>query len=347
MPDLSGKLLHWYHKNKRDLPWRNTRNPYLVWLSEIILQQTRVDQGLPYYLRFAENYPTVIHLARADEKEVMKLWQGLGYYSRARNLHAAAKYIANELKGVFPKNYNEILKLKGVGPYTAGAISSFAFGEAQPVVDGNVYRVLARYFGIKTPIDSPKGQKEFLSLAKEVLDKKDPGTHNQAIMEFGARQCVPQNPDCAHCPLNDSCFAFAKKKVKLLPLKAGKTKVRDRHFYYLVIRNKKKVLLHHRKGKDIWHGLFDFPLIEMDKRISAEKIIAGKELKQFTGKNAFVVRTVSPVMKHVLSHQHIYATFIEIETKSAVKDKRFIPVNEKDLEQYAIPRLIDRYLRSK
>lgn len=343
MSRFSGKIINWYQKNKRDLPWRKTRNPYLVWLSEIILQQTRVDQGMPYYLAFAKKYPTVKHLAKADEKEVMKLWQGLGYYSRARNLHFTAKYITTELNGKFPETYEEILKLKGVGQYTASAISSFVFDEAQAVVDGNVFRVLARYFGIKTPIDSSQGKKEFYELANELLDKKDPGTFNQAIMEFGAMQCIPKNPDCSKCPLNDSCFALSKKKVDEFPVKDKKTKVRDRHFNYLVIRHQSSVLLNHRKGKDIWNGLYDFPLIESAKAMKTEKLFSSKEFKTLLGKNKFNIRTISPIFKHVLSHQNIFAKFIELETKTVLKNKKFISAKEKDLRKYAVPRLLEKY----
>src|ERR1051325_11203457 len=274
--DFSAGIAAWYKANKRDLPWRNVRDPYLIWLSEIILQQTRVEQGLPYYFRFAEKYPTVHHLAKAKEAEVMKLWQGLGYYSRARNLHAAAKHIAFELNGKFPATFHEVLRLKGVGTYTAAAIASFAYGEAQAVVDGNVYRLLSRYFGIKAPIDSTKGKKQFLELASSLLDRKDPGTHNQAIMEFGARQCVPKNPSCGTCPLGNSCFARAKKKVNMLPVKEKKTKISERHFHYFLVRHRGYVWINHRSGKDIWKGLYDLPLIESAKAVRTEKIFSSK-----------------------------------------------------------------------
>ncbi len=341
---FSNTIIHWYHQHKRELPWRNETDAYKIWLSEIILQQTRVEQGKPYYWRFAEKYPTVIHLAKAKEAEVLKLWQGLGYYSRARNLHTTAKIISKKYKGKFPETYNEIIQLKGIGQYTAGAIASFAFGEAKPVVDGNVFRVLSRYFGIVTPIGSTRGKKEFYALAAELLDKKNPGTFNQALMEFGAMQCVPKNPDCSNCPLNTSCFAFAKKKIKTLPVKEKRISVRKRWFYYFVIKQKGKVLLRKRTESDIWKGLHDFPLIETKKKISLKKVLSSAELKNIAGKK-FVVTSVSNSFKHVLSHQIIHATFIEIVIRDS-KVRGFIPVSKKQLSQLAVPRLIEKYLLS-
>jgi A/G-specific adenine glycosylase len=227
--NFSKTIIRWYNKNKRDLPWRHTKDPYKIWLSEIILQQTRVQQGLPYYETFVKKFPTVHHLAKANEDVVMKTWQGLGYYSRARNLHYSAKFISKNLKGKFPNNFEEIKKLKGIGDYTAGAIASFAFNKPYPVVDGNVFRVLSRYFGIKTPIDSAKGKNEFVEKATLLLDKKNPGTFNQAIMEFGAMKCVPQNPDCGKCPLKNGCEALANDTVSALPFKSKKNKIRTRY----------------------------------------------------------------------------------------------------------------------
>ena len=345
--DFSKEIAVWYRANKRELPWRNVRDPYLIWLSEIILQQTRVEQGLPYYLRFTEKYPTVSHLAKAKEGEVMKLWQGLGYYSRARNLHATAKHIAFELNGKFPATHREILGLKGVGAYTAAAIASFAYGEAQAVVDGNVYRLLSRYFGVKTPIDSGKGKKQFLELAASLLDRNDPGTHNQAIMEFGARQCVPKNPACGVCPLGNSCFAKAKNKVNALPVKEKKTKTSERHFHYFLLRHRGHVWINHRSGKDIWKGLYDLPLIESAKAEKTEKIFASKLFRGIIGNKKFTVKNVSPVFRHVLSHQNIYATFVEIEVSAAVPGKNLLRIKENSLHKYAVPRLIDRYLESR
>ena len=228
---ISNTLISWYFSNKRDLPWRNTQDPYFIWLSEIILQQTRVEQGLPYYLHFAEKYPSVKHLAEASEDEIMRSWQGLGYYSRARNLHNAAKQVVNEYNSEFPKNYNELLKLKGVGEYTAAAIASFAYLEVCPVLDGNVFRFLSRYYGVKTPINSNNAKKEFIELAKQIIDPSQPHTFNQAIMEFGALQCKPKSPDCNVCPFQDSCYAFKNNEVAVLPIKEKKLKRSIRYFY--------------------------------------------------------------------------------------------------------------------
>ena len=287
---FSKALVSWYLQNKRDLPWRETTNPYCIWLSEIILQQTRVDQGLAYYLKFVKNFPTVFDLARADEEEILKLWQGLGYYSRARNLHTSAKYIIDELEGVFPTNYKSLLKLKGVGDYTASAIASICFDEPTAVVDGNVYRVLARYFGIATPINSTSGIKEFKKLAQELIDVKNPANHNQAIMEFGARMCKPQNPDCTICPLNDSCIALQKKEVKNLPIKDKKVKVRKRYFNYLVvITSDKKTILRKREGKGIWQNLYEFPLIETQVVIDKVDLINLKEFNNLFKKEELTI----------------------------------------------------------
>lgn len=349
MQQFSGKITDWYLKNKRDLPWRNTGDAYLIWLSEIILQQTRVDQGMSYYLKFAREFPTVNHLAKAHNDKVMKLWQGLGYYSRARNLHAAAKTVSTDFKGKFPSEYEQILSLKGVGEYTAAAIASFAFNKPHAVVDGNVYRVLSRVFGIETPIDSTQGKKEFLQLANELLNKKAPGNHNQAIMEFGALQCKPANPDCGVCPLQANCYAFAKKKVGELPVKAKKTKVRDRYFNYIVFHQKGNTIIKKRTEKDIWINLFDFPLIETDKELSEAKLLSSAELKKMVAKEKFVVRSVSPYKKHILSHQKIYARFWELELKTLPKFKEssYKQIKLKDIHEFAVPRLIDLWLEEK
>ena len=268
---FSNILIKWYLQNKRDMPWRNTTNPYYIWLSEIILQQTRVEQGTAYYLKFVEIFPTVYDLASAKESEVLKLWQGLGYYSRARNLHFTGNYIVNELNGQFPSTYNEILKLKGVGDYTASAIASFCFDEPTAVVDGNVYRVLSRFFDIETPINSTKGIKYFKELAQELIDVDNAATHNQSIMEFGARMCKPQNPDCEICPLNDKCLALQQNKIKSLPVKDKKIKLKKRFFNYLVlVSSDEKTILNLREGKGIWQGLYEFPLVESEKTIDKE-----------------------------------------------------------------------------
>lgn len=342
--NFSQRLIHWYSSNKRDLPWRNTKDPYLIWLSEIILQQTRVDQGMEYYLKFAKEFSTIHQLAKAPEEKVLKMWQGLGYYSRARNLHATAKTISKDLKGKFPEDYTDVLKLKGIGAYTAAAISSFAFNKAHAVVDGNVYRVLSRIFGIKTAIDSTIGKKEFNELANLLIDKKKPGLFNQAIMEFGSLQCQPRNPDCNTCVMNDKCYAREKNKIDQLPVKSKTTKQRDRHFNYLIIRKSSSVLLKKRIEKDIWKNLYDFPLIETDASLSEKDFFKSAELKKITSSNKFILKSISPTYKHILSHQKIYAKFWEIKITKPLTQKGFLNVSLADLEKYAIPRLIENFL---
>lgn len=312
---FSNILIHWYLRNKRDLPWRNTLNPYYIWLSEIILQQTRVEQGTAYYLKFVSHFPKVEDLARASEQQVLKLWQGLGYYSRARNLHFSAQYIVDYLNGVFPSTYNEILKLKGVGDYTASAIASICFNEPTAVVDGNVYRVLSRYFGIETAINSSKGIKDFKTLAQELINIEDSATHNQAIMEFGARMCKPKNPDCNNCPLNNSCVALQKKMVKELPVKKGKVKVSKRFFNYLVVLSSdEKTILNKRIDKGIWQNLYEFPLIESKEKLYKKEILNHPVFQELFFEKQLVLKQFNVVEKvHKLSHQHLYCTFWTVE----------------------------------
>ena len=268
------KLIYWYLQNKRELPWRTTTQPYFIWLSEIILQQTRVNQGIPYYLKFVKSFPTIEILANASEENVLKLWQGLGYYSRARNLHLTARYITNQLNGVFPKNYKELIKLKGLVDYTASAISSVWFNEPRAVVDGNVYRVLARVFGIDIPINSSRGINEFKNLAQQLVDTKQPGIYNQAIMEFGARYCVPQNPNCNTCIFNDRCIAFQKQLVSELPVKLPKTSIINFFFNYIVIISEDdKTVLRQRTEKGIWQKLYAFPLLDPSNDVILSQIM--------------------------------------------------------------------------
>lgn len=270
---FSEKLIAWYAENKRELPWRDTTDPYIIWISEIILQQTRVAQGYDYFLRFIHRFPNVTALAEAPEDEVMKCWQGLGYYSRARNLHAAAK----SMNGVFPATYEEVRALKGVGDYTAAAICSSAYGMPYAVVDGNVYRVLSRYFGIDTPVDSTEGKKLFAALADEMMDKSQPAVYNQAIMDFGAIQCTPQSPNCLFCPLVDSCSALKEGTITKLPVKQHKTKTTNRYFNYIYVRVGACTYLHKRTEDDIWKNLFEFPLIETEAPVTEEEF---RELPQ-------------------------------------------------------------------
>lgn len=312
-------LIQWYLQNKRDLPWRQTALPYPVWLSEIMLQQTRVAQGMPYFLRFIEAFPTVQHLAEAPEEQVLKLWQGLGYYSRARNLHATAQYIAYELYGNFPPDYAGLLKLKGVGEYTAAAIASICYGEPVPVVDGNVYRVLARYFGVTTDISSGGAKKEFTALAASHLPPDDAGTFNQAMMEFGALQCVPKNPDCTVCVLSTGCVALQTGRVNELPVKLKKTKVTDRFFNYLVIHDSNGNAVVQQRTEGIWRNLYQFPLLETTEDTSEEATIS--LIKQYE-KLPFVpesVRLLTPEkLVHKLSHQHLNIRFWEVKVNQEV-----------------------------
>ena len=338
---FSKQLVQWYLQNKRDLPWRGSTNPYEIWLSEIILQQTRVDQGMGYYYRFIEHFPSVNHLANASEDQVLKLWQGLGYYSRARNLHFSAKYIVNELNGEFPRGYANILKLKGVGDYTASAIASICFNEPAAVVDGNVYRVLARYFGIFTPINSGKGIKEFKMLAQKLLNTEIPGTHNQAIMEFGARMCKPQSPDCEICPLNSSCVALEKKEIKILPVKENKIKIKNRYFNYLVVHTEDNMTIVEKRTKGIWTNLFQFPLIETTKRIEEKQLFEMDLFNTlFNTINISVKVFNNDLIVHKLSHQHIFTTFWIIKTPKTAQ----FSINWNTIEQFPVPVLINNFL---
>jgi A/G-specific adenine glycosylase len=340
--DFAAELITWYRRNKRNLPWRGTNDPYKVWLSEIILQQTRVDQGMAYYHAFTEKYPTVHDLARASEDQVLKTWEGLGYYSRARNLHFTAKKIVNELNGKFPDTHAGLLGLKGVGDYTASAISSICFGEAQPVVDGNVYRFLSRHFGIKTPIDSTPGRKEFRSVAGQLITPENPGEFNQAMMEFGARQCKPVNPDCEVCVFRLSCVALKKKLVAQLPVKEKKTKVTDRFFTYLVIRNGAYTFIRQRTEKGIWQGLFEFPLTE-GKTEGGEKRAA--VWKKVIGDVPLKIRAVSEEHIHILSHQKLHIRFAMAEISGSVKPGNgFQRVKINELKNYAFPVILKKNL---
>ena len=312
--NFSKSLIQWYLQNKRDLPWRNTIDPYFIWLSEIMLQQTRVAQGLPYFLRFTEAFPTVFDLAKADEEQVLKLWQGLGYYSRARNLHKTAQQVAFDFDGLFPQSYAELLKLKGIGEYTAAAIASFAYNESVPVVDGNVYRVLSRYFEVETDIASSGAKKEFAQLAAEILPKGKANLFNQAIMEFGALQCVPKNPDCANCIFNDSCSALQKKKVAQLPVKSKKIKVKTRFFSYLVFEDEvNNTLIQKRTQRGIWHNLYEFPLLETEADLSHE-VLSDLLIKHAHVENKIldISRFNESVMVHKLTHQHLNICFWKV-----------------------------------
>ena len=314
MHPISDKLIIWFKKNKRDLPWRNTSDAYKIWLSEIMLQQTQVAQGLSYYLKFTETFPTVVDLANAPEDQVMRLWQGLGYYSRARNLHAAAK----------------------------AAIASFAFDLPYAVVDGNVYRVLSRLFNLNTPINSSQGKKEFQLLADELLNKKKAALHNNAIMELGALCCKPQNPLCETCPLQSNCMAYANKTVSLLPVKTGKTKIKNRYFNYIVFNYKNATYISKRTKKDIWQNLYEFFLVETDAPVNAETLFEHPELVELN--HTFTITKITEAKKHILSHQHLHSVFYEINLSVPLKMKDFIEVNKALLSNYGFPQLINKYL---
>ena len=339
---FSEAIVEWYKEYKRDLPWRESSDPYRIWISEIILQQTRVAQGYDYFLRFIKRFPDVKTLADADEDEVMKYWQGLGYYSRARNLHAAAK----SMKGTFPKTYAEVRALKGVGDYTAAAICSFAYDMPYAAVDGNVYRVLSRYFGIDVPIDSTEGKKLFAAVADELLDKKNPALYNQAIMDFGAIQCSPQSPNCMFCPLASGCSALAGGMVAQLPVKQHKTKTTNRYFNYIYVRMGAYTLINKRTGNDIWKNLFEFPLIETPEAVSEEEFPALSEFRaMFAEGETPIVRLVCRDVKHVLSHRVIYANFYMVDLpENSQSFTSYQKIKADELEQYAVSRLVHAFI---
>lgn len=344
--DFSSILMKWYASNARELPWRNTTDPYRIWVSEVILQQTRVAQGLPYYYRFLERFPSIDVLANAPLDEVMKAWQGLGYYTRARNLHAAARQVMDEFGGVLPRTYAQLLGLKGLGPYSAAAVASFAFGEPVPAVDGNVFRILARLFGIFTPIDSQAARKEFFNLAQELIPQDNPGAFNQAIIDFGALQCTPKSPQCSICPFSEFCYAFQNNLVNSLPIKGKRIIPRDRFFYYFMISHQGDTFIKKRTNRDIWHSLYEFPMVEQSKLLNSEelvKMVSGVEL--FQGAEAVVLH-VSDAIKHKLSHLNIWATFIilEIDKPTYILLSNYIKLPVNQLHNYSLPRLIDSYM---
>lgn len=343
MTGLAKDLLRWYTVHKRDLPWRETRDPYAIWLSEIILQQTRIDQGLSYYLKFMERYPAVTDLARADEDDILKLWQGLGYYSRARNLHATARTIAEIFHGHFPDSYAGLRSLKGVGDYTAAAIASISFNLPHAVVDGNVFRFLSRLYGISTPVNTQTGKKEFIKLANTILDKESPGEYNQAVMEFGALHCTPKNPGCNSCIFSNRCIAFQNGSVNKLPVKAGKQKIRSRYFNYLLIRDHEHTYISKRTGNDIWKNLYEFPLIETDEKTGMADL--HKHLSRILGNEKIKISSITPWKKQVLSHQYIYYRFIYIPASDKKYElAHFVKVNQKDIFNFAVPKPIEKEL---
>jgi A/G-specific adenine glycosylase len=343
---LNKILIDWYESNKRELPWRGIKDPYRIWVSEIILQQTRVAQGLEYYLRFIERFPDVKSLADADEQEVLKYWQGLGYYSRARNLHAAAQTIRDQYDGIFPKEYEKVLKLKGIGEYTAAAIVSFAWNLPYPVVDGNVFRFLSRLFADDTPIDTPKGKKLFTAIAESLMDPLRPGLFNQAIMEFGALQCVPASPNCPLCPFENNCQASLLHRVSDYPVKQNKTKTQNRYLYYLHIIEDQYTYIYKRSEKGIWRNLFEFPVIESESPIEPEKLLLNESFTNWLPADRIKsFRVVVENKKHVLSHRVLYATFIEIVLTGETETlSPFIRIKKEKVDEYPTHRLMQYYL---
>ncbi len=343
--NFSKNLVDWYARNLRDLPWRNTQNSYRIWLSEIILQQTRVIQGLPYYLKFIEKYPTVLKLAKAKEEEILKLWEGLGYYSRARNLHKAAIMVVEKYNGEFPTSYNNLIKLKGVGVYTASAVASFSSNEAVAVVDGNVYRVLSRIFGVFTPINSSEGQKEFKKIADSLLDTSNSANHNQAIMEFGALCCTPKKPKCLTCPFLKDCYSFNNNTIDILPIKLKKTKITIKYFFYLIIKvPNNTTYISRREKKGIWKHLYEFPLVVSEINLSSKQIIENfSELLSIEippNKVTLIKKLDKP---HKLSHQHIYTTFFEYQYNGKIISDKFSNVAVNNLDNYPFPVLISNF----
>jgi len=343
---ISSKLIEWYNVHRRILPWRGITDPYRIWISEIILQQTRVNQGLDYYNRFIERFPDVHSLASADEQEVLKYWQGLGYYSRARNLHATARIIETKFGGKFPENYETILSLRGIGEYTAAAIASMAFGAPYPVVDGNVFRFLSRLFAVDEPIDTGKGKKRFTELAGLILRPSQAGLFNQAMMEFGALQCIPVSPDCSACPFETQCATHASGKINDFPVKQNKTKIKTVYLYYFHIRSGNHIYLKKRKEKGIWQNLYEFPMIESETPLEWEELITTDDFKAlFPLAEPAHFRLVLKNQKHVLTHRILYASFYEVEIEKTTQSlAKFTLVLPDNIDDYPIHRLMQIYL---
>ncbi|MDR2129567.1 MAG: A/G-specific adenine glycosylase [Odoribacteraceae bacterium] len=339
-------LIAWYEVHRRELPWRETRDPYLIWVSEVILQQTRVAQGLDYYYHFTRRFPDVLSLAGASEDEVLKYWQGLGYYSRARNMHAAAREMMSRFGGVFPTTFEEVLSLKGVGEYTAAAICSFAYRLPHATVDGNVYRVLARLFGVDIPVDNGEGKRYFTALARELMVEQHPDRYNQAMMEFGALQCTPQSPGCGECPLQEKCVALATRRVDQLPVKQGKTTVKPRYFNYLHIHRENVTLLSKRTAKDIWQNLYEFPLIETDRPLEFDELCRDDRFRYLLeGVTLLRVQERVAPKRHILSHRVIHARFYDLEVSAfSTAMQAYLQVPDHEMEKYAVSRLIQYYM---
>jgi len=340
------ELLRWNMlDNQRMMPWKNEKDAYKIWISEIILQQTRVQQGLEYYGRFIKTFPTVQHIAKAPQSQVFKLWEGLGYYSRCQNIITSATYISNELDGKFPRDFNDILKLKGIGNYTASAIASFAYNLPHPVLDGNVFRVLSRFFGIETAIDNNDGKKIYSALANELLDKKNPAIYNQAIMDFGATICKPKLPLCVICPLQQKCVALLNNMVNILPTKEKVITRKRRWLYYILIECDNKLFVRKRVTKDIWQNLYEFVLIETAKPVSVDTLKNSQEFKKIFNPTPFVITSVSKIYKQQLTHQTITGRFIRVSLKANVNLKGYYLLSEDEIALLPFPKFIITYLK--
>jgi A/G-specific adenine glycosylase len=337
--NFTDELVQWYLINKRDLPWRNTTDAYTIWLSEIILQQTRVEQGMPYFNRFLEKYPTVTDFAAAHEDEVLKLWQGLGYYSRGRNMLKTARLVQEQYHGVFPQSYEELIKLKGIGGYTAAAIASFSANEAKAVVDGNVYRVLARYYGIYDAINSTTGKKLFQQIANDLINKKNPALHNQAMMEFGAMLCKPKNPGCDICPVRTGCVALKTNATAALPVKLKTVKVKERFFNYFLVTDGSTVLMNKRGDKDIWANMYDLPMIETASLLPAHELVILPAVKAIFGPEVKIIED-TPVQKHILTHQRLFVRMIKTDAPPVKLNENWLYVPIEKLPELALPKII-------
>ena len=342
--NFTTQINNWYYVNKRDLPWRLNKDPYSVWLSEIILQQTKIQQGLPYYLRFIERYPDIYSLSDANEQDILKLWEGLGYYSRARNLHKTAKLIVSDYKGMFPTTYSELLTLPGIGKYTASAVSSICFEEKRAVLDGNVFRLLSRYFNIDTPINSSLGIKSFEKLSFELLPKVNIGDHNQALMDFGSTICKPKLAKCDVCVLQDGCSAYSNNKIYLFPVKTKKTKVKIQHFNFLIFLSKdNQTIIEKRDKKGIWQKLFQFPLVQSDEELNNSNFFNNPQVAKKLKFSAYKVKLINNKPQiHLLSHRKLLIKFWEIKSNNFIKDSIAI----KNLDNYPFPIVLSRFIKS-
>lgn len=344
---ISSTLKNWYLQKKRNLPWRNTQNPYHIWISEVIMQQTRVAQGTDYFIRFIDRFPDILQLAEADNEDILKLWQGLGYYSRARNLHEGARFVVKQHKGQLPPDYEKLLEIKGIGMYTAAAIASIAFNLPYPVVDGNVNRVISRLFGVYDPINSTEGIKKIKIWVDFIFDNENPGMHNQAIMEFGALQCTIHNPDCQQCPLQLHCHAFLHEKVHVLPFKIAASKPRNRYFNYIVIRSDHFTFIKKRNERDIWRGLYEFPLIETMHLAQSDDLIRSAEWVNMFGapSSGLKPQMIIPGKGHKLSHQTIHAVYyiISINSTPELSDD-FIKIPWAEIDHYPVSRMIENFI---